>query len=240
MSKRIDKKLREAAQKDHQKILDENKSFFDEVLMPMVEEKIIKANEEKKKVRRLTFKRFGYIAASLAFVVCVLSMLWVFYPKDKPDDAYTGPFETELSDLTTANQNLTKTQLYGEFDSIVRSFDLKTGKTMYFTIYQTVASDESVIQTNIRPVIERSLICNFGNADYTKRLSFLGCEVQYNESLSHDTYEEISVLEVSIEAYFDTGKERYFLTYYEITTNESFSFEDYLASIISAKKYYLE
>jgi hypothetical protein len=227
--RKIEKKLREAAGKDKKEILDASKPFFDEVLMPAFEKKR-EAAVIKKNIPWHKILRFAPFTALLAFIIVLTLML---IPPS--DNGYLGPFKTEASDLQTINQYLKETRLYGEFGTVTLTSDTTTKKPMYFSVTHELIGDESIIESGIEIIIERLLTFDFENTNYNGRLIFLDYEVKFNELITQEVFEDISIFEFNIEAYFDTGKERFYITYYKMNIEKDSLFLEYLTELIKTK-----
>ncbi len=234
MSRKIEKILHEAAERDRKRILDDNQAFFDDVLMPKFEENRKEAAATKRHNRLPKGLRYGL--TSLPLVVVLIVALTAVFTTLPAENGYLGPFVTEPSDIQKINSCLLETEMHGEFGSVILSTDQKSKKPMSFTISHEIVKDDSVTESTIELIIERSLTFDFVTSEYEDRIAFLSYEVKFNETATESTYDDVPVSEFRIDAYFDTGKERFYITYFEMSAAGHSTFPEYLAALIQPKK----
>ncbi len=227
MGKNIDKKLRDAAAKEHNEILDANRPFLEDVLLPMVKDK--QATVAKK--RRPKALLYGLLTVPAVVIMIVAAVL--IFPLQ--EDNYLGPYTTTPSNIEAVNGKLHKTVLHGELSTVILSAHPKTAKPMFFSISHEIVKDDGLIESTVELILERSLSFDFEKDGYKAQFDFLGYAVKINETVSQSTYDGLPVSEFTVKAYFDTGKERFYISYYEMSAGENSSFEGYLAALIRPK-----
>ena len=71
------------------------------------------------------------------------------------------------------------------------------------------------------------------DTQYTEHTEFLGFSLDYKKTKSTETGADRDKLyNTKIDAYLDTGEERYLITYEELSLNESENFQEYLEKTI--------
>lgn len=219
------KEIKKRADKDRQKILAED-TFLEDVLLPMVNEGNRGQTVKRKRIKKAVFITSPLVA--VAIIVCiVLGVLLT-------PNTYLGQPVTATSDLTTLNQCLINTQVNGEFDLILATYNDETLEYYLFEANMELITEEAMITFSMFVLIDRDFPYAVG-VMYASTNEFLGYLIEVTEEVAEILYEGIPVKEFTVNAYLDTGNECFCISYKAITTNDESGFAEFLNNTIIKK-----
>jgi hypothetical protein len=222
------KGIRKQAKNTHDKILGEDGGFLEEVLYPIVD-----ANNAERRGRAKA-KRAAWIAAPVAVLLVAVILTTYFLTKPDTTTPYLGNYQTRAADIDEINANLSLTQVSGDIQEIVMTYETRTNKAVAFSFNQEVVTAGALITCATELIIER----NYRSAEYNNQngsFPYLDSLVEYTETVSESAFEDIPVNIFSVRAAFDTGQEIYHLIFEEVTANAESGFRAFIQSMITKK-----
>ncbi len=221
------KKLKDQVEKEDRELLSARaKDFWENTLLPQAQE----SAAEQKRLRR---KKRPYILAATATSLVILALgtwwMWSIFASD-----YDVTYETKKSDVAYLNSTLTHTQLVGDYSvDVIR--EVRSKKPVYFVVNQQVEMPEIGARfLTIDIVVKRDYQID-QPANYADSFEFLEYTVYFNKTRTTDTSNDFTFYCYAVEAFIDTGAERFVIDYDEATVDDSYSFEEYLSTIIKQR-----
>lgn len=212
------RKYKKHVEETYRAIRKENKVFLTEELRETIE------HNKKDKSRSRAF--VGIIASFCVLIVLCTGSFLLFR-----SGKFANNLITESTTLAVLNENLKKTYMSGKLDSVYMT--KKRGRQpIYFTAYHTSETESLYIESTFVVITDKTYKTDT-NAQYNEHTEFLGFHLGYRKTKTTEIEENgLKVYKTKVNAYLDTGEERYLITYEELSLNESENFQEYLETII--------
>lgn len=212
------RKYKKHVEETYQAIREENKDFLTGELRETIEQNRNDKGRSKANVWLIT-------------LFCILIMLcmgsFLLFRAGK----FASNLITESTTLAVLNENLKKTYMNGELDSVYMT-KKKGRQPIYFTVYYTSETESLYMESTFVVIIDKTYKTDT-DTQYTEHTEFLGFSLDYKKTKSTETGADRDKLyNTKIDAYLDTGEERYLITYEELSINESENFQEYLEKTI--------
>lgn len=212
------RKYKKHVEETYQAIREENKDFLTGKLRETIEQNRNDKGRSKANVW-------------LIILFCILIMLcmgsFLLFRAGK----FASNLITESTTLAVLNENLKKTYMNGELDSVYMT-KKKGRQPIYFTVYHTSETESLYMESTFVVIIDKTYKTDT-DTQYTEHTEFLGFSLDYKKTKSTETGADRDKLyNTKIDAYLDTGEERYLITYEELSLNESENFQEYLEKTI--------
>lgn len=225
--KSMKKHLKQVVQLENETLLNNDENYLEEVLIPKSN------NNSGQKVKQHKFI-FNPMTKVLVGFVCVCLVLGTTY-LIVSNNNYAGTYINQETNIEYLNDNLIHTQIKGEFNSVIMTCKGKNNNPIYFNLtHEFEATETDLISCTLSVIIDRDY--EPLKLEYVEQITFGDYVVNLNRTSEINSDEEFSVYSYTIKAYFDTGAERYLISFDELTTNNSDSFENYLNLVINKKE----
>ena len=214
------KRLKKAIEKENAALLEEDRSFLENTLIPKAEANRV-ANKKANRIIPVT----GCLLCCI--VVFVLCAIFLFPPKNDFDDTY----KSCASGLSEVNENLTFTQMAGEYSSIEITYKISDGKAVsFFLVQNRIETETEILSFKFNLIIDREYMQ--GDPE---------CYDQQSEYLGYILYSRRTVTEGAfniyrVSSYMDTGAEQYYIEYERWTVEETDNFIEFLSTKIKNKE----
>lgn len=210
------KEIKEWADKDNSKILDEE--FLENTLYPIVD-----SNNQKRKRKMIS------IATALGIgIVAVFGVGFGIFHR-----SYTENYETKKSDIVYLNSNLTYTRLIGNFETVNLTYETHRKTPVYFSVYRVEEGDGWMQSLSMKVIVQRDY--KIEELVYLDQIEYLGYTVYFSEMKKADSSTEPTLYAYKADAFIDTGAERYVMEYAEFRIENNYHFAEYLLETIKQK-----
>lgn len=217
------KKIEKEVKREREELLAENKEFLEGTLYPIAD---ANASERKSKRKKL---HFALPAAILTVVICSVGFgVWKYA-------RFHISYETKRSDIESLNGMLKNTRLEGELGTILLTYETRRNSPVYFRVYQEQEEAEVYyVMVSMNVLIDRKQKTE-DITTYTEQAEYSGYTLYYRENEVIDRTDAITVYGYKVNAFMDTGAERYILEYSEFRTDDDYGFWQYLQETIKQK-----
>ncbi len=221
------KKLKKQIKSEEKRILEEDKGFLEEVIYPIIDNNAV-APKSKRTNRKL------YLAIPAAFVLILAFSLIGYYLFKNDEPYYTTAYEVKKSDITYLNSTLKVTQLLGDYDDITLTYEVHTEKPAYFSLMIEEERETSYSTCTLNVVIDKDYPYR-DNRLFMDQISFMDFVIDINISSSTENGEDGDVFVHEIMARLDTGAEKYYFDYFELSLDSFSRFTDWIEIILIKK-----
>lgn len=213
------KKLKKSIEEENAVLREADRKFLENILIP-------KAQANRAAIRRQPWiipVTGGLICSIVALALCAI---FLFPPKDHFHNTYGSGSST----LSEVNENLTMTQVVGEYPSIEKTYRKSDGRAVSFFFSQDRVQEETeILSCKISLIVDREY--RQGNPGaYNQQSEYLDYTLYYRRTV---TTGEFNIYQIS--AYMDTGAEQYFIEYERWTVEETDNFIEFLSTKIKNK-----
>ena len=213
------KKLKKAIEKENAELLEEDRSFLENTLIPKAQANRV-ANKKANRIIPVT----GCLLCCI--VVFVLFAIFLFPPKNDFDDTY----KSSKSELSEVNENLTFTQMAGEYSSIEKTYKISDVKAVsFFLVQNRVETETEILSCKFNLIIDREYKQDDPDG-YDQQSEYLDYTLYYRRTV---TTGEFNIYQIS--AYMDTGAEQYFIEYERWSVEQTDNFIEFLSTKIKNK-----
>lgn len=226
------KQLKDRAKKDRQEIVESKKAIVLRAeLQRQVEEKMeelrLAEAARHRKIRAIGLTSTAGLLLVLSIGIGVVMLI---------NDSYVSTYSSKPSDIAFLNENLTNTQVKGNFNAITLTYEVRRNTLEYFVLVdEQEEPDISHKDVTIHIVVDRGY-SEVEEKIYTEKTEFLGYTLQYSETQrSNPSPDGTTLYGYKVEACMDTGAEKYILEYYEYRADTAFTFTEYLQATITQK-----
>ncbi len=221
------KKLKKQIKAEEKRILEEDKDFLEEVIYP-----IIDSNAAAQKSKRTNRKLYLAIPAACVLILAFSIIGYYLFKNDEP--YYTTAYEVKKSDITYLNSTLKVTKLLGDYDDISLTYEVHTEKPAYFALTVEEERETSYSTCTLNVVVDKDYPYR-DNRLFMDQMSFMDFIIDINVSSSTESGEDGEVFIHEITARLDTGVEKYYFDYFELSLDSFSRFTDWIENILIKK-----
>lgn len=225
-SKRNIRKIKAQISAEEKAILERDKEWFENFKK---EHFPTEAKSEK------STKKKNWIWAIPAACVLIMAFSVIGYyllKNDKPH--YTSVYEVKSSEIEYLNNNLKHTRVSDNCNYVFLTYEVHTEKPAYFSASFDEESETYYKSCTLNVVIDREYPY-LGFSFFAEQIIYLDYAVDLNINSSVETGDEGDVYTFEIYARLDTGDEKYFFNYFELSLDSEPKFEGWLESVIFLK-----